>query len=153
MSCLVFDLILFKGSYFVKECYYTLAVVDLQLFMTSSEGQNLWLLKMGRVRYQIIWNDCLGRWICEKIIGDRLSLPCAEICLKIMELFLESFSGCSVFHINLPVIIFSGRKILKREQPKIKISRISCIIYFLYSYPEFFILLNLFFDLENFVFV
>ena len=29
MSCLVFDLISFKGSYFVKECYYTLAVVDL----------------------------------------------------------------------------------------------------------------------------
>ena len=40
-SCLVFDLISFYGSYFVKECYYTLAVVDLQLFMTPSGGQNL----------------------------------------------------------------------------------------------------------------
>ena len=29
MSRLVLDLISFEGSYFVKDCYYTLAVVDL----------------------------------------------------------------------------------------------------------------------------
>jgi len=41
MSGLVFDLISFKESFFVKECYYTLALVDLQLFMTSSGDKKI----------------------------------------------------------------------------------------------------------------
>ena len=50
-------------------------------------------------------------WL-ENIIGGRLSLLYAEICLKILRLFLNSSSGCSVFDLNQKnLVFFSGRTI------------------------------------------
>ena len=49
----------------------------------------------------------------ENIIGRRLSLMHADICLKILRLFLNSSSECSVFDLNQNFLVFfSGRTIL-----------------------------------------
>ena len=53
-------------------------------------------------------------WL-ENITGGRVSLLYEEICLKILRLFLESSSGCSVFDLNQNCLVFfSGQTILSK---------------------------------------
>ena len=127
----MFDLISFEGSYFVKECYYTLAVVDLQLWPPLEvKIYSYW--KRGELGIKSYFYWCSNSikmqpfdvkwkvveyvkdfllWL-ENIIGGRVGLLYAEICLKILRLLLNSSSKCSVFDLNQnDLVFFSGRTI------------------------------------------
>ena len=109
MACLVFNLISFKESYFVKACYYTLAKtsnyswppLEIKIYSywkwveLGNKSNFNWCSNSIQIHlYDVKWFlrslnmwRTIFKWL-DNIFGGRVSLPYEEICRKIF-LFLK----------------------------------------------------------------